>query len=106
MEVGTPRGIVGGFLDQGDPTHAHLVSMWVAPTHRRLGIGAQLVDAIIDWARLGNARTLELIVTSNNEAAINFYTRLGFKFTGKTGPYRNDSTLTDLEMIRPISPQE
>jgi len=96
-------GIAGGYLERGDRRRAHLVSMWVAPSHRRLGIGAKLVDAIIDWARDQNARTLELIVTSNNDIAINFYTRLGFRFTGKTSPYRNDPALTDLEMIRTIS---
>src|SRR5262245_44773734 len=46
---------------------------------------------------------LELIVTSNNDVAIGFYNRLGFTFTGKTGPYRNDPALTDLEMIYSIS---
>jgi len=97
-------GIAGGFLERGDQGRAHLVSMWVAPSHRRLGVGAKLVDAIIHWARDQNARTLALIVTSNNDLAINFYTRLGFTFTGRTSPYRNDPALTDLEMIRTISP--
>ena len=31
-----PCGIVGGFLDQENPMRAHLVSMWVAPSYRRL----------------------------------------------------------------------
>jgi ribosomal protein S18 acetylase RimI-like enzyme len=103
MEADAACGIAGGYLEQSDRSRAHLVSMWVAPSHRRLGIGAKLVDAIIDWARGQNARTLELIVTSNNDVAINFYTRLGFTFTGKTSPYRNDPALTDQEMIRTIS---
>jgi GNAT superfamily N-acetyltransferase len=64
--------------------------------------GANLVHAIIAWARDQKARTLELIVTSNNDIAINFYSRLGFAFTGKTASYRNDSALNDLEMIRSL----
>mgnify|MGYP003694739567 CR=1 FL=1 len=47
--------------------------MWVAPTHRQLGIGAQLVNAIVDWVRAEGARTLRLIVMSNNDGAIEFY---------------------------------
>ena len=77
--------------------------MWVAPTHRRLGIGRSLVEAIVTWARMQNVRTLLLRVTSNNDTAINFYQRLGFSQTGKTEPYRNDPSLLDYEMRRSIS---
>ena len=52
--------------------------MWTAPTHRRQGVGRLLVGAILDWARQRGARTLRLMVTSNNEPAISFYQRLGF----------------------------
>ena len=104
MDAGSPCGIVSGFLDKDDAAIAHLASMWVAPTHRRLGIGRQLVNAIIDWARRHRARTLQLIVTSNNDIAIKFYQRLGFTLTGKTAPYRNDPALNDLEMTRSLSP--
>lgn len=103
MDTAGPCGIVGGFFDQGDSARAHLVSMWVAPTYRRLGIGAQLVNAIVDWARAEGARTLRLIVTSNNDGAIEFYQSLGFTITAKIGPYRNDPALNDLEMVRSIS---
>lgn len=103
MDAENPCGIVGGFLDQSDPTHAHLASMWVTPTHRRFGIGRKLVEAIVDWARLQGAGTLQLTVTSNNDPAIQFYKSLGFSPTGKIAPYRNDPALNDIEMIRSIS---
>ena len=102
MDADAACGIAGGYLHQTDSSRAHLVSLWVAPSHRRLGVGANLVHAIIAWARDQKARTLELIVTSNNDIAINFYSRLGFAFTGKTASYRNDSALNDLEMIRSL----
>jgi GNAT superfamily N-acetyltransferase len=98
-----PCGIAGGFFDQDDLHRAHLVSMWVAPTYRRLGIGAQLVNAIVDWVRAEGARTLRLIVTSNNDGAIEFYQNLGFTITAQIGLYRNDPALNDLEMVRSIS---
>jgi ribosomal protein S18 acetylase RimI-like enzyme len=99
MDVENPCGIVSGFLDRDDPTRAHLASMWVAPSHRRSGIGRTLVSAIIGWARLQGADTLQLIVTSNNDPAIEFYNSLGFSPTGKIAPYRNDPALNDIEMI-------
>jgi hypothetical protein len=32
---GVSCGIVAAFLNEHDPSKAHLVSMWVSPTHRR-----------------------------------------------------------------------
>jgi ribosomal protein S18 acetylase RimI-like enzyme len=105
IDVENPCGIVSGFFDQDDPTHAHLASMWVAQSHRRSRIGRTLVNAIIEWARLQGAATLQLVVTRNNHPAIEFYKSLGFSPTGKMAPYRNDPTLNNIEMIRSISSQ-
>jgi len=58
---------------------------------------------IVDWVRAEGTRTLRLIVTSNNDGAIEFYQSLGFTITAKIGPYRNDPALNDLEMVRSIS---
>jgi len=103
VDAGSPCGIAAGFLDKVDATRAHLVSMWVAPRHHRRGIGRELVEKIVDWARLKSARTLMLLVTSNNDPAIRFYQQLGFQMTGRTEPYANDPALSNLEMIRSIS---
>jgi ribosomal protein S18 acetylase RimI-like enzyme len=93
-------GIVGSFLDQTDPTRAHLISMWTAPSYRQQGIGRLLVKEVLDWARRRNARIVLLMVTSNNETAIHFYERLGFAKTGRTEPYPNDSAVLEYEMSR------
>ena len=77
--------------------------MWVAPTHRKLGIGRLLVNHMIDWARTHDAVTLHLTVTSCNQAAMRFYERLGFAMTGRTEPYPNDATLLEFEMMRTIT---
>jgi GNAT superfamily N-acetyltransferase len=45
-------GIAAAFVNQENEACAQLVSMWVAPSHRRLGIASSLVEAIIEWARL------------------------------------------------------
>lgn len=99
-----PCGIAAGFVDREDPTKAHLVSMWVAPSHRGGGVGRLLVDGIIEWAHRRRAEAIRLTVTSNNNRAIGFYERMGFAKTGKTEPYPNDSALVEFEMIRGIEP--
>jgi len=96
-------GIAGSLLDENDPTHAQLVSMWIAPTHRQLGVGRLLVDEVFNWARSRSVRTMLLMVVSNNDSAIRFYERLGFTRTGRTDPYPNDPAIVEYEMSRPIS---
>jgi len=96
-------GVAAGILNPNEPSRVDLVSMWVAPTHRRLGIGRTLVEAIVAWTRTQHVRILLLLVTSNNDTAINFYQCLGFSLTGKTEPYRNDPALLNYEMRRSIS---
>lgn len=102
MDADVPCGIAAGLFDQDDATRADLLSMWVAPTHRRLGVGRTLVEAIFEWAQARGAMTLQLMVTSNNDAAIRFYERLGFARTGRTEPYPNDPALIEYEMSRLI----
>ena len=97
-----PCGIVGSFLYRKDLSRADLVSMWVAPSHRRTGVGRALVCAVVDWARTKHARAVYLTVTCNNDSAMMFYRRLGFSFTGATEPYPNDAELFEQEMFRPI----
>jgi ribosomal protein S18 acetylase RimI-like enzyme len=76
--------------------------MWVAPTHRRRGVGQLLVNRITDWARSRNILALSLMVTSSNDPAIRFYHQLGFAKTGRTEPYPNDASLVEYEMIRSV----
>ena len=103
MDASAAVGIAAGGLDKNDPENASLMSMWVAPTHRRLGIGRTLVEAIVTWGRRHRARNLNLMVTSNNEQAMQFYQRLGFALTGRNEIYRNDTLLLDYEMCRSLS---
>jgi ribosomal protein S18 acetylase RimI-like enzyme len=103
MENEAVIGIAGSHLDHDDPTLAHLISMWTAPTHREQGVGRLLVNEIANWARLRKAVTLKLMVTSSNDSATAFYRRLGFTLTGRTEPYPNDPALIEYEMSRQLS---
>ena len=104
MDGETACGIVGAFLDANDAKRAQLVSMWTAPTYRQRGVGRLLVNEVLAWARLRGAHGLLLMVTSNNEAAMRFYEKLGFARTGRTEPYPNDPDVIEYEMSRNLSP--
>jgi RimJ/RimL family protein N-acetyltransferase len=58
-----------------------------------------LMDRVKSWAHTLNVGELYLMVTSNNLAAIRFYERCGFTFTGITGPYEHDPSLFEYEMV-------
>jgi len=101
MDRGHGHGIAGVLLEE-EGACAHLVSMWVAPTHRKCGTGRLLVDEIANWSRQRGVDVLQLMVTSSNEPAMLFYQRLGFSRTGGTEPYPNDPALIEYEMSRPL----
>jgi GNAT superfamily N-acetyltransferase len=92
-------GLIAALPSEEIPNCYTVVSMWVAPTHRRLGVGTLLIDGIKEWAESRNAHELRLMVTSNNPSAMDFYLRNGFTPTGHTGPYPNDAAVFEHEML-------
>ena len=58
---------------------AELLRLVVAPTHRRQGIGTQLVQAGVEAVRHAGAKAAMLEVGYTNEPAIALYQRLDFE---------------------------
>lgn len=81
-EGGAPVGLIVGAPYDED---AGLFSMWVDSSERRKGIGSELVDAVILWARNHQFNRLLLDVADQNVSAIRFYESKGFTSTGITG---------------------
>jgi ribosomal protein S18 acetylase RimI-like enzyme len=90
---GRAVGLVYTRLDPAATDTAHLYSMWVDPAARGAGVGAQLVGAVVDFARGHGARTLLLQVTEGNAAARRLYERAGFAATDELSPLREGSPL-------------
>jgi GNAT superfamily N-acetyltransferase len=63
----------------------YLLSMWVAPEVRRQGVGADLFQAIVRWARTEGLNRLLLDVAEGNVPARALYDREGFKPNGVRG---------------------
>jgi ribosomal protein S18 acetylase RimI-like enzyme len=104
-ESDVAAGLAGAFIGD-DPTMATLVSMWIAPTHRRRGVGRMLVEACLRWCVERKLASIDLLVTDWNDGAIAFYEQLGFRKTGRTEPYPNDPRFTECQMIKVLSPPE
>ena len=82
---GVDVGLARGDRDPEAPGCAWLLSMWVAPGARRQGIGRQLIDEVVAWARDAGCDRIVLDVSDDQAAAIACYAALGFEPDGITG---------------------
>ena len=76
---GVDAGIACGWLSNDDPDATNLISMWVAPEARGRRLAAELVDAVVGWARERGSSRVELEIAEGNEAAFKAYLRYGFE---------------------------
>ena len=63
-----------------------LEDLFVSEAARGKGVGAALVEAAIERARVRGCRRIELDTAEDNESALRLYTRLGFSATSKSTP--------------------
>ncbi len=80
--VGTISWDIRGGLDDGV---IELIGLGVSPEYRRMGIAGNLVDAVIETAKIhytkerAKLRIVYLFMEKSNEGARYFYETLGFK---------------------------
>lgn len=86
-EAGRPIGLVGGIYANGE---YELISMWVAPEHRRSGVAKQLVEALKDRAVEDAYDVVILKVSPDNASACQLYSRCGFRAVGVAGELISD----------------
>lgn len=99
---GSPVGMVGAYW----PEHrlVELVSMWVAPAGRRLGVGSALVGRLVTWAGEEGAQAVGLWVARGNDAAESLYSRHGFIRTGMAKPLPSDPEVEEFSMRLSLTP--
>lgn len=82
--------------------HVATLGMSVKTSHRRKGIGKELVAAAFEWAETAGIKRVELYVYARNAAAIQLYERCGFMHEGRRKNFirEGDAYLDDLVMAR------
>jgi len=84
VEDATPIGFI---LCRAAAGEAEVLTLATAPTHRRRGVGAALVDAAIGRAKAAGAGALFLEVAEDNAAAIALYAGRDFVGVGRRPGY-------------------
>jgi [ribosomal protein S18]-alanine N-acetyltransferase len=74
--------IAESYLEEGRRI-AHIITIDVAPSERRKGLGRALMQAIEDRLAGGDLATIRLEVAVDNPQAQAFYRRLGFSNVGR-----------------------
>ena len=103
MDGETVAGIAVG-LTNDKIQHVELVSMWVRPEARGIGVGGGLIEAVLGWAFDAGFGEVRLWVVDGNERAERVYSRLGFRRTGAVAPVREGEPLMEFEMSKAIRP--
>jgi len=97
-----PLGMAGLWEDPDEeptPT-AYLIAMFVRPFARSRGVGALLVQTVVDEARSRGHERLVLHVETGNDTARRLYRRSGFVPTGQPSPHPHQPGLLEQRMVR------
>ncbi|MBB6429595.1 GNAT family N-acetyltransferase [Algisphaera agarilytica] len=97
---GSTCGLTACVIDDQQADRGWLVSVWVDPETRRVGIAGRLLDHAVAWAQRMNLTELRLHVTSNNPPAQRLYEKHGFVATGDSMPHPRVADLIEYEMRR------
>jgi GNAT superfamily N-acetyltransferase len=93
-------GMAAGLAPDGEsPPDPIMVGVFVDGAVRRQGIGAALVQNVIDWARARRSPRLLIWITASNEPALALYGRYGFRATGVKRPTTHTPDLVECEMV-------
>lgn len=93
--VGYGGARVGG--DQAD-----VMTIGVRAHARGQGVGAAILDALLDWSREAGAREIFLDVRPSNESAIRLYESRGFVEIGRRPRYFRNPVEEAVEMRAPL----
>ena len=104
--IAGPDEPVGFILVQTAADESEILTLVVAPAHRRCGIARQLITQAIQQGKSKRTLVFHLEVAEDNTAAIALYEDLGFASTGRRRNYyaRPDGAVDALILTKPLDP--
>jgi len=85
-------GQIGAFIDSDN---AYICAMWVSPKARNMKVGTKLVETANYWLLACGHKNIYAWVVDNNDIAISFYNRIGFKATESKQTLPSDKSLIE-----------
>ena len=94
LDDNIPIGQIGAFFEKssGKP---FICAVWVIPTHRRLGVGRQLISTAMTWLTERGAHDIYAWVANTNTKAIEFYQSIWFQSTDEQQPLPSDADIME-----------
>ena len=97
-----PRARIAGFIvSVSRRTHGHIVTIDVLEMHRRAGVGSALLQRAEEQMARRGATEVWLETATNNEAAIAFWKKHGYRSHGRLASYYPDG-LDAFAMSKPL----
>lgn len=95
------RRIAGYIATRLREGNAEVISIAVDPAYRGAGAGAAMLEHTLERLAAAGARSVQLMVREDNDGAIRFYRRFGFRRTGRCAGYYWDGE-TGVRMRRAL----
>ena len=100
------HGSTYGLRDLQSGDSGRVGGTWVAPSHRRQGIGKGLLQAVVFWAKEQGLRRLRLWAPAASSAALSLYRQSGFADTGHRRLLPTNAALEIVELECSFSQSE
>lgn len=95
------EGTVAGYMGYWEaPQEAHIINLAVGPEYRKRGLGFQMMDYCLDYARKRGAALATLEVRQSNEAAQALYAKMGFRTVAIRKQYYSDNQEDAIVMLK------
>lgn len=99
--VAEQEGKVAGYMGYWEaPQEAHIINLAVAPAFRKKGVGREMIEYCLEFARKRGAQLATLEVRESNEAARRLYEKCEFKIVAIRKKYYSDNQEDAVVMIR------
>jgi GNAT superfamily N-acetyltransferase len=99
LDETTPAGFVCVERQPDSPWGVLLDNLHALPAYQGIGVGKKLMRAALDWARARGESQIYLYVLEGNAAAIAFYERQGWQFSGAEPDRMGGADITALRYI-------
>lgn len=98
------EGKVAGYMGYWEaPQEAHIINLAIGPDFRKKGLGFQMMDYCMEYARKRGAGLATLEVRQSNEAAQALYEKMGFRTVAIRKQYYSDNQEDAIVMIKEMA---